>query len=395
MTLLFFVVGIFPEGGSHDRTDLLPLKAGVAIIAYSALEQEGLSVPIVPVGLNYFRGHRFRGRVTVEFGKPIYVDPKRLKDYMKGGEERRSACNEVLGRITDSMRSVIVSAPDYQTLKVIHTARRLYRSKYMSSWEKQDLSRRFAEGYKKLLTMTGGSPPKEWLELQKRIKDYQKELDDLGIRDYQVPLLLEETNETIGDIALSGMRLLFKIAEIILLIGVSAIPALFLNLPVGLIARLWALRRREKALAASKVKIKGMDVMLSEKVVLCIVLVPSLWVFYGILIYFITDWDLPTIWFVFSSFPLFSYMGIITAEAGMIDLKDLRPIIIRLFPSTRKRISVLPSQRRKLQNDLRQFVKDIGPSLGKLYTEKELNWADFQMTSRKLQELESDHEKES
>merc|ERR1711971_1045339 len=164
---------------------------------------------------------------------------------------------------------------------------------------------------------------------------------------------------------------------------------------MGLIARLWALRRREKALAASKVKIKGMDVMLSEKVVLCIVLVPSLWIFYGILIYFITDWDLPTIWFVFSSFPIFSYMGIITAEAGMIDLKDLRPIIIRLFPSTRKRISVLPSQRRKLQNDLRQFVKDIGPSLGKLYTEKELNWADFQMTSRKLQELESDHEKES
>lgn len=27
-------VGIFPEGGSHDRTDILPLKAGVAIIAY-------------------------------------------------------------------------------------------------------------------------------------------------------------------------------------------------------------------------------------------------------------------------------------------------------------------------------------------------------------------------
>jgi len=43
---------------------------------------------------------------------------------------------------------------------------------------------------------------------------------------------------------------------------VSALPALFLNLPVGIIARYWALHRREKALAASKVKIKGMDVML-------------------------------------------------------------------------------------------------------------------------------------
>lgn len=29
-------MGIFPEGGSHDRTDLLPLKAGVAVIALEA-----------------------------------------------------------------------------------------------------------------------------------------------------------------------------------------------------------------------------------------------------------------------------------------------------------------------------------------------------------------------
>jgi len=43
-------IGIFPEGGSHDRTDLLPLKAGVALIAYSALEKHNLNVPIVPVG---------------------------------------------------------------------------------------------------------------------------------------------------------------------------------------------------------------------------------------------------------------------------------------------------------------------------------------------------------
>jgi glycerol-3-phosphate O-acyltransferase/dihydroxyacetone phosphate acyltransferase len=61
-------LGIFPEGGSHDRTDLLPLKAGVAAIALGALEKYGVSVPIVPVGLNYFRGHRFRGRVVVEYG---------------------------------------------------------------------------------------------------------------------------------------------------------------------------------------------------------------------------------------------------------------------------------------------------------------------------------------
>ncbi len=27
------IVGIFPEGGSHDRPDLLPIKAGISIMA--------------------------------------------------------------------------------------------------------------------------------------------------------------------------------------------------------------------------------------------------------------------------------------------------------------------------------------------------------------------------
>jgi glycerol-3-phosphate O-acyltransferase/dihydroxyacetone phosphate acyltransferase len=91
-------IGIFPEGGSHDRTDLLPLKAGVALIAYSALEKDGLSVPIVPVGLNYFERHKIRGRVTVEFGRPIYIDPATLPDFLNGGESRRNVCNDVLER---------------------------------------------------------------------------------------------------------------------------------------------------------------------------------------------------------------------------------------------------------------------------------------------------------
>ena len=66
-------LGIFPEGGSHDRTDLLPLKAGVVIIALEAYSKHYITVPIVPVGLNYFHGHRFGGRVVIEFGPPIVV----------------------------------------------------------------------------------------------------------------------------------------------------------------------------------------------------------------------------------------------------------------------------------------------------------------------------------
>jgi len=41
-------IGIFPEGGSHDRTDLLPLKVGVAIMALGAMStHKDLKVKVV------------------------------------------------------------------------------------------------------------------------------------------------------------------------------------------------------------------------------------------------------------------------------------------------------------------------------------------------------------
>lgn len=295
----------------------------------------------------------------------------------------------MITRIEDSMRGVIVSVPDYKTLKMIHTARRLYRNNLrMSVSEKQDLSRRFAEGYKRLMLMTKGNPPQEWIDLQNRIRRYQKELDELGIRDHQIPSLeSEETSDTDADKFMARMRIPFRIIEFIFLLLVSAIPAIFLNLPVGLIARYWALHRREKALRASKVKVKGMDVMLSEKVLLCIVLVPSLWIFYAILLIQFTDWDISTISVALWSFPVFSYMGIVTTEAGMISFKDLKPHIMRLYPSTRRRMSALPALRRALQEDLRNFIRKIGPSLGDVYTEKTFDWTDFQHTTLSKEKL--------
>jgi glycerol-3-phosphate O-acyltransferase/dihydroxyacetone phosphate acyltransferase len=50
-------IGIFPEGGSHDRTELLPIKAGVSMMALGAMAATpGLNVTIIPVGINYFKG---------------------------------------------------------------------------------------------------------------------------------------------------------------------------------------------------------------------------------------------------------------------------------------------------------------------------------------------------
>lgn len=355
-------VGIFPEGGSHDRTELLPLKVGISLIAYGALDRDGLNVPIVPVGLNYFRAHRWRGRAVIEYGRPISIDPSTLKSYQAGGKDKHAVCNKLLEEVEYSMRSVIVSAPDYETLQILHTARRLYQKNTgpMDTSEKQDLSRRFAEGYKRLMLMTDGKPPKEWLELQDRIVAYKDELKDLGLKDYQVPALqTEKLDEEMdvrnvdGDKILSILQLLYQIGHILFLLLLAAFPVLFLNLPVGVLAGLYAERRREKLLAKSKVKIRGYDVMLTEKVVFCIVMVPTLWIFYGIMLMSFADLDGPTISLIFLCMPVFAYMGIVVAEAGMVELKDLKPLFVRMFPSSRKRLAKLPETRKQLQDDLR------------------------------------------
>lgn len=54
-------IGIFPEGGSHDRTELLPIKAGVSLMALGAMARDpNCKISIIACGLKYFKPHKFR-----------------------------------------------------------------------------------------------------------------------------------------------------------------------------------------------------------------------------------------------------------------------------------------------------------------------------------------------
>ena len=66
-------IGIFPEGGSHDKLQLQPLKAGICIMALGAMEKYGRPVTLVPAGFNYYNAHRFRSKAIIEFGVPYTI----------------------------------------------------------------------------------------------------------------------------------------------------------------------------------------------------------------------------------------------------------------------------------------------------------------------------------
>jgi glycerol-3-phosphate O-acyltransferase/dihydroxyacetone phosphate acyltransferase len=122
--------------------------------------------------------------------------------------------------------------------------------------------------------------------------------------------------------------------------------------------------------------------MLTEKVVFCIVMVPILWLTYGALLYCFSSLDGPAIALAIFSMPLFAYLGVVVAEAGMIDWKELRVYLMRVFPSTRRRMAALPQTQRTLQKDLREFIKAIGPGLGEIYYGKDVDWATIRQKSQ-------------
>ena len=222
-------------------------------------------------------------------------------------------------------------------------------------------------------------------------------MEDLGIKDYQVPTL-DVTHDTLEDapvskltrslsmsldekqteIMMQDVGVPYRIAHMMFTIFLALIPAVLLNLPIGLLSNIYAEAKRKKALANSTVKIKGMDVLLSEKVIFCIVMVPTLWIFYAVIAVLFTPMDARTIAMLFFSMPIFSYVGIMATEAGMVDFKDLKPHIAKLDPSKRKRIRSLPMMRLRLVKELRNFVKEFGPTLGELYYEKDVDWAKVQ-----------------
>ncbi len=206
-------------------------------------------------------------------------------------------------------------------------------------------------------------------------------MKELGLRDYQVPGLdRDHQDDEKQEEIRSGIRVVYRIVHLLVLLLLSALPNIFLNLPVRIMADIYAERRRQKALAKSKVKIHGYDVMLTEKLTFCIVVVPLLWLLYGLIMIFFTNFDGQTITLCFMCFPVFSYAAIISSEAGMVDGKDLKPYFLRLLPSTRRRLRALPKKRRDLRRDLRAFIKKVGPAFGELYHEKSLDWA--QITER-------------
>jgi len=100
-------IGIFPEGGSNDNPKILPLKAGISIMALGAAQKFKCPMNIVCCGLNYYKPWKFRSSVVLEFSKPIKITEK---DVALFENKKRLAITSLLNKILKIFDKVLVQA---------------------------------------------------------------------------------------------------------------------------------------------------------------------------------------------------------------------------------------------------------------------------------------------
>jgi 1-acyl-sn-glycerol-3-phosphate acyltransferase len=98
------VMGIFPEGKSHDAHHLSLVRSGAARLALQALAAGAHDIKIVPVGLHYEEKERFRSAVWIKVGEPVDVAAWLAQN---GGDEHH-AMRTLTTELNARLKSVVL-----------------------------------------------------------------------------------------------------------------------------------------------------------------------------------------------------------------------------------------------------------------------------------------------
>ncbi|GME92883.1 unnamed protein product [[Candida] boidinii] len=362
------IIAIAPEGGSHDRTELLPFKPGVAIMALGAVAEKldesnkdtydpNFEVKIVPCGMNYFHPHKFRSRAVFDFGKPIIVTAQDGREYK---ENSRKKVGELLEEITEAVKAVTIQSPDYETLMTIQAARRLYtQNKKLPLSQTIQINRNMLTGYSKFK-----DDPKI-KHLKESVLNYNRKLFELGIRDHQVENATENKFNNF-------ILLLSRLSQLTIFLVLS-LPGVVLFSPVFIATSIISHKKQKEALKSSSVKIKAKDVIGSWKVLVGLVFAPLLYLTYSIMGTFIIIFKLQIVnYSLFNSllvfilnwafFVLMTYSSLKTGEVGMDILKSLSPLAISLTSNSNE-LQVLKNERKNLSFEVTEVVNELGPKV--------------------------------
>jgi 1-acyl-sn-glycerol-3-phosphate acyltransferase len=171
---------IFPEGGSSETSFIGPLKTGVARLHFLAREQ-GINVPIVPVGINYEEGSIFRSSVLLLVTQP--VDCSRFEALH--ASDPTAAIQELTTEIHRVLGDHVFQAETFQDRELIILLERVYfESRQGHHWAQR--YRRLSE-FKPRVTELRHCCRPEMARLRRLVARYRRLVRLVGMRTGEIP----------------------------------------------------------------------------------------------------------------------------------------------------------------------------------------------------------------
>jgi glycerol-3-phosphate O-acyltransferase / dihydroxyacetone phosphate acyltransferase len=123
------VICLFPEGISHDKPEVQPLKTGAARMALIAEATRAfeLEINIIPVGLHLRDKVRFRSEAATWIGETITVSTEIQRLY---AENERDAARQLTTRIDGGIRAVTVNLNGWEDLPLLELAGRIWTDEH-------------------------------------------------------------------------------------------------------------------------------------------------------------------------------------------------------------------------------------------------------------------------
>lgn len=142
-------IALFPEGISHVRPALAPLKTGAARLALGAARRTGGTFPLVPVGITLDDRETFRSTGLLVVGAPIDWDDLAARALdPRGGDADDldpTLVRALTERIDDALHAVTASYESWDDARLVATAERVHAAA--------------AEAARLGLPGSGGGPP--------------------------------------------------------------------------------------------------------------------------------------------------------------------------------------------------------------------------------------------
>lgn len=265
-------IALFPEGVSHNSTQLLPIKTGAARIALGAraIGGENLNkLKIVPVGLYYTSKTSFRSEALLNFGEPFDVLPAPLD---ADGQPLRAAVRELSEQIANGLRAVTLNVEDIERLETVRRVEQIFSSVYetlnfrRSLADELDLRRKLAARFE---NARGDNA-----SLLKRLAAYELRLREFGVSPESLSVMKHARRTVFAYFLLR--------AAIILILSPLIVAGALVHLPAYLLCLLAARLFRQHGPDESGGTIK---------IVAAIALMPLTWIVVAWLVFWFWNWQ--------------------------------------------------------------------------------------------------------